>query len=66
MNERQQKLAKAFTSQKELYEFIKEYILDFGIIDTDCTDLELGARFRERENLKEELRLKFKGLELID
>jgi len=66
MDEKQQKLAKAFAGMGEIYDFVKDDMLSFGTMKTDCSDAELGARYRVREELKEELRLKFKAYELLD
>lgn len=66
MDEREQKLAKAFANSGEMYEFIKNNLLEFGKIDTDCSDAELGARYKAREELKKEIRLKFKAYELLN
>lgn len=66
MDDKQQKLAKSFVMQKELYEFIKSDLLNFGTIDVDKPVQEIGARYVEREKLKEELKKKFNSYEFID
>ena len=66
MDEKEQKLAKAFAGMGEIYDFVKNDVLAFGKIDMNASDAELGARYKAREELKEEIRLKFKAYELLD
>lgn len=69
MTERQKeeaKLKKAFAGMGDIYQFIKADILDFGTINVDAPDAELGARYKAREELKQEIAKKFKGYELLN
>ncbi len=66
MNEKQQTLVKSFVKQHELFELVKADILAFGTIKTEgVSDVEIGARYRVREQELERIRKIFQKYELL-
>lgn len=67
MDNEQKKYLQSFARSARMYETVRDFVLDFGIIDvdSDCTDLELGSRMRAREEMKRELIKKFNTISFL-
>lgn len=59
------KYLKSFAKNTRMFEAVREYILDFDIIDMNCSDLELGSRVRQREELKRDMLKKFNSISFL-
>lgn len=66
MTEDQKNNLKSFAKSEHMFNDVKDFVLDFGIIDDGtCSDAELGARYRAQTAIKKELKDKFRTMRFL-